>query len=155
MDDAHFVLSSFVGALNSFKFVLPMDRIVAIVWDFYLHCVAVDNQSLYILEVYHSEFARLLWQHFIPQIIDLESMVSVSVPPWSPLVVHTQQTTQHTVHNAYIVHNTCIAYNTKQHTQHTAHTTLTVHSTQHTAHTTLTVHSTQHMYSIQHKTDIP
>ena len=81
VDDAHFVLSSFVGALNLFKFVLPMDRIVAIVWDFYLHCVAVDNQSLYILEVYHSEFAQLLWQHFIPQIIDLESMISVSVAP--------------------------------------------------------------------------
>ena len=78
VDQAHQVMSAFVGVLSSLHLGLPSDRVIALIWQFYLQYVAVDNQSLFVLEVYHSEFTQLPWHHFIPEVLDLENMISVS-----------------------------------------------------------------------------
>ena len=71
-------MAAFVACICTFHSGLPRAQPVSLAWQFYLQHVAVGNQPLFILEVYHSEFAQLPWQHFIPQKEDLESMIKVS-----------------------------------------------------------------------------
>ena len=71
-------MAAFVACICTFHSGLPRAQPVSLAWQFYLQHVAIGNQPLFILEVYHSEFAQLPWQHFIPQKEDLESMIKVS-----------------------------------------------------------------------------
>ena len=78
VDSAHCIMAAFVACICTFHSGLPRAQPISLAWQFYLQHVAIGNQPLFILEVYHSEFAQLPWQDFLPQKEDLESMIKVS-----------------------------------------------------------------------------